>query len=65
MRSGIYEGFVAHRRYGGEDNGNVAHSFRHPVALPYLFLDELDEVVDLHPMWSATRPNAVWFRRSD
>ena len=30
-----------------------------------MFLDELDEVADLHPMWSAHRPNAVWFRRAD
>ena len=65
MRSAIYEGFVTHRRHATDATGNVAHRFRYPVTLPYLFLDELDEVADLHPMWSARRPNAVWFRRAD
>ena len=65
MRSGIYEGFVTHRRHATDATGNVAHRFRYPVTLPYLFLDELDEVADLHPMWSVGRPNAVWFRRAD
>jgi DUF1365 family protein len=65
MRSGIYEGTVTHRRHAGEATGNIAHGFQHAVTLPYLFLDELDEVADLHPMWSARYPNAVWFRRAD
>lgn len=65
MRSGIYEGAVTHRRHATEATGNVAHRFRYPVTMPYLFLDELDEVADLHPMWSTRRPNAVWFRRAD
>jgi DUF1365 family protein len=60
MRSGIYAGLVTHRRYG-----DVTHGFRYRVTLPYLFLDEIDEVAGLHPMWSARRPNAVWFRRAD
>lgn len=65
MRSAIYEGFVTHCRHATDATGNVAHRFRYPVTMPYLFLDELDEVADLHPMWSARRPNAVWFRRAD
>ena len=56
---------VTHRRHATEATGNVAHRFRYPVTMPYLFLDELDEVTDLHPMWSTRRPNAVWFRRAD
>jgi DUF1365 family protein len=65
VRSGIYEGFVTHRRHATDATGNVAHGFKYPVTLPYLFLDELDEVADLHPMWSARSPNVVWFRRAD
>ena len=65
MRSGIYEGFVTHRRHAAGATGNVAHGFRYPLSLPYLFLDELDDVAARHPMWSVHRPNAVWFRRSD
>lgn len=65
MRSGLYEGFVTHRRHATEATGNKAHGFKYPVTLPYLFLDELDALADLHPMWSAHRPNAVWFRRAD
>ena len=56
MRSAIYEGFVTHRRHATDATGNVAHRFRYPVTMPYLFLDELEEVTDLHPMWSARRP---------
>lgn len=65
MRSGLYEGQMMHRRHEHPATGNVAHNFGYRVALPYLFLDELDAVAGMHPLWSSHRPNAVWFRRSD
>lgn len=60
LRSGIYSGHVAHRRHG-----QPGHGFRRPTTMPLLFLDELDEVMDRHPLWSAHRPSPVWFRRAD
>lgn len=60
MRSGIYRGVVRHRR-----RGPVPHSFRYPLFMMYLDLDELPDVFDGHWLWSAERPAAAWFRRSD
>lgn len=60
LRSGIYAGHVSHRRYGVPE-----YRFRQALTMPLLFLDELDEVVDRHPLWSAHRPSPVWFRRAD
>ncbi len=60
MRSAIYEGFVTHRRLVP-----VRHEFRYRIALPYVDLDEVDELCARHPLWSARGPNAVWFRRQD
>ena len=33
--------------------------------MPFLFLDELDDVMALHPRWSRSRPDLGWFRRRD
>lgn len=56
----IYEGRVHHRRLEP-----VEHSFRYRVAMVLLDLDELPEVLDQHPLWSARRPALVRFRRRD
>jgi DUF1365 family protein len=60
VKSAVYEGVVTHRRFAPR-----AHEFRYRIAMPYLDLDEIDEICSGHPLWSARRPNAVWFRRAD
>ncbi len=60
LRSAVYEGRVVHHRYTPVD-----HRFTYPIALVLLDLAEVDAVCGLHPLWSAERPNAVTFRRSD
>lgn len=59
-RSAIYEGVVTHRR-----RGPVEHAFRARLYLLYLDLDELPRLFDGHPLWSARRPAAAWWRRAD
>ena len=59
--SSLYTGTLSHHRYGP----GPAHSFRYRVAMPLVFLDEIDAVVRSHPMWSARLPAPVWARRSD
>jgi uncharacterized protein len=56
----FYEGTVRHRRHGAPRD-----QFRHRLALAYLDLDELPELFDGHPLWSARRPALAWFRRAD
>jgi uncharacterized protein len=58
--SAVYEGWVAHRRLG-----EVPHSFRYRVLLPLLDLDELPELLDRVPLWSARRPAPARFRDRD
>jgi DUF1365 family protein len=58
--SAIYEGWVAHRRLAP-----VEHAFCYRVALTLLDLDELPDVLDRHPLWSARRPALVRWRRED
>lgn len=60
MNSCIYRGSVRHRRFGP-----VEHSFRYPLFMMYLDLDELPEVFDGRLLWSARRPAIAWFRRAD
>ena len=60
MRSAVYEGTVTHRRFAP-----VRHEFRYRIAMPYVDLEEVDELCSRHPLWSAHGPNAVWFRRAD
>jgi len=60
VNSAVYEGSVMHGR-----RAPVEHGFRYRVALPLLDLAELETVCALHPLWSARRPNAMWFRRDD
>lgn len=58
--SALYEGWVRHRR-----TTPVAHEFRYRLFMSYLDLDELPELLDRVPLWSARRPAPAWFRRRD
>jgi len=56
--SAIYEGTIRHRRFAVR-----AHEFRHRVALAYIDLDELEQLLGGRLL--ARRPGLVRFRRSD
>jgi uncharacterized protein len=56
--SAIYEGTIDHRRFAVRP-----HEFRHRIALVYLDLEELDDLLDGYLL--ADRPGLVRFRRSD
>ncbi len=58
--SAVYEGWVRHRRFEP-----IEHSFRYPLFLMYLDLDELPGVLDPFPLFSARRPAPAHFQRSD
>lgn len=58
--SALYEGWVRHRRFEP-----IEHSFRYRLFMAYLDLDELPEVLDPYPLWSARRPAPARFRRQD
>ncbi len=56
----FYEGLVRHRRHGA-----LRDELRHNLSLAFLDLDELPELFDAHPLFSARRPALAWFRRAD
>jgi DUF1365 family protein len=56
----FYEGFVRHRRHDATPD-----QLLHRLCMAYLDLDELPELFDGHPLWSARRPALAWFRRAD
>jgi DUF1365 family protein len=58
--SALYEGWVRHRRHAP-----ITHEFRYRLYMAYLDLDELPELLDRVPLWSARRPAPSWFRRED
>lgn len=58
--SAVYEGTIRHRRFEP-----VEHSFSYPLFLMYLDLDELPEVLDPYPLFSARRRAPARFRRED
>ena len=60
MKSRIYEGVLRHRRVKPRQ-----HEFQYKVAMPYLYLDELDEVFSASRFWSAGGRALAQFRRSD
>ncbi|MFN2288900.1 MAG: DUF1365 domain-containing protein [Chromatocurvus sp.] len=60
MTSRLYTGLLRHRRHLPR-----AHHFSYRVFMPFLRLDELPELFDGIPLWSARRPALGWFRRSD
>ncbi len=61
LRSAMYEGVLVHARFGP----GPTHSFSYKVAMPLLDLAEVDDVMSLHPAWSAHRAAPVRFRRED
>lgn len=61
LQSAVYEGILCHRRFGP----GPVREFSYRVAVPLLYLDEIDAVTRLHPLWSSRRPAPVWFRRGD
>ncbi len=58
--SAVYEGWIRHRRFEP-----IEHEFRYRLFLMYLDLDELPELLDRYPLWSARRPAPARFRRAD
>lgn len=60
LQSGLYEGWLRHRRYSPK-----RHEFRYPLFMLWLDLGELDRVFQGRWLWSTRRPNLVWFRRAD
>jgi len=60
LHSGIYEGYVRHRRILPRP-----HEFTYQVFMMYLDLAELDRVFALSPYWSSSKPALARFRRSD
>jgi DUF1365 family protein len=56
----LYEGTVRHRR-----RAPVPHEFRYRLWMLYVDLDELPRLFARRWLWSADRPNLVWFRRAD
>ncbi|MEM8563278.1 MAG: DUF1365 domain-containing protein [Pseudomonadota bacterium] len=60
MRSRLYEGVVRHRRMSPRQ-----HEFSYRVFMPYLCLDELPELFDAHPLWSARGRALARFDRAD
>jgi len=58
--SAIYEGYVSHRR-----TEPMEHAFRYRIFLPLFDLDELPDLLDDVPLWSARGRAAARFRRSD
>lgn len=60
LNSRIFQGWIRHRRYLPKN-----HSFRYPLFMSWLDLDELERVMALSPFWSLERFNLVSFYRSD
>jgi DUF1365 family protein len=58
--SAVYEGWVRHRRFEP-----IEHSFRYRLFLMYLDLDELPDVLDPFPLFSARGPAPAQFQRSN
>ena len=58
--SAVYEGWVRHRRFEP-----LQHEFRYRLFLTYIDLDELPQVLDPYPLWSARRRAPARFRRDD
>jgi uncharacterized protein len=59
VNSALYVGHVGHRRV------EPAHKFRYRTVKCLLDLDELEDVMARHPLWSTRRGRPVQFRRSD
>lgn len=59
MASALYTGHVRHHRLAPE------HSFRYRTTMCLLDLDEIEEVMARHPLWSTDRGRPVQYRRTD
>lgn len=60
FKSGIYSGWLRHRRYSPKQ-----HYFIYKVFMMYIDLDELDSVLNLSRWWSKSRWALARFKRSD
>jgi len=60
VNSRIYEGLVRHRRHAPRP-----HAFQYRVAMPFLRLDEIPELLDATRFWSARGRAPAEFRRGD
>ena len=60
LNSAIYEGSVRHRRFG-----SVRREFSYRIFMVYLDLEEVPEVMSIHPLWSTGARAPVSFRRAD
>ena len=60
MKSRLYTGTLRHRRHWPRP-----HVFKYRVFMPFLHLDEIDEVLGLSRLWSRRRLSAARFRRED
>jgi len=60
VNSAVYQGWLRHRRFAPRPN-----HFKYRVFMLYLRLDELPELLDDTPLWSARGPALGWFRRRD
>ncbi|MFD1216476.1 DUF1365 domain-containing protein [Microbulbifer celer] len=60
MRSGLYTGWVQHRRFKPRE-----HSFRYRTFMVYAFLDEIPELLDQTRLWSDRPWAPARFQRAD
>ena len=60
MKSKLYTGLLRHRRHEP-----TMHNFTYRVFMPFLCLQELPELLDKIPLWSARHFALGYFRRSD
>ena len=60
MKSCIYEGTIRHRRFRP-----VQNAFQYRLYLIYLDLDELPQILAMHPFYANERLNIASFRRRD
>ncbi|GAB4357322.1 MAG: DUF1365 domain-containing protein [Immundisolibacter sp.] len=58
--SALYRGVLSHTRHLPR-----RHAFAYRLSMLYLDLDELPQLFDGIPLWSARRPAPAWFRRAD
>jgi DUF1365 family protein len=56
----LYEGVIRHRRFSPR-----AHEFSYRVAMLYLRLDDIEDILGASPWWSASGRALGEFRRSD
>lgn len=60
LNSAIYEGRIRHRRFDP-----IEREFSQRIFMLYLDLDEIPEVMSIHPLWSTRRRSPARFHRTD